>query len=84
MKCRRPPRSSLLSFGIDKGGSSHCRALYTCNIAILTGVVPAAAQLDRGSVTGTVLDSSGAAIAGARVSLRIRLNLNDPRDRIFL
>ena len=44
------------------------RALSPVLLALLT-VIPAAAQFDSASVLGTVRDSSGAAMAGAKVTL---------------
>ena len=46
----------------------HVRSLLA--MALLLSCWPAAAQLDRGTITGTVTDSSGAAIPGVRVSVR--------------
>ena len=48
----------------------NCRRLCVAlSIALVLHVVPAAAQLDRASLTGTVTDATGAVIVGAKVGV---------------
>lgn len=45
------------------------RVLLAAQVALLVCAVPALAQVDTGSILGTVTDSSGAAVSGASVTL---------------
>ncbi|HOK45321.1 MAG TPA: carboxypeptidase-like regulatory domain-containing protein, partial [Bryobacteraceae bacterium] len=54
----------------DVRNVSTLRKLITVTILTVLIAVSAVAQLNRGTITGTVTDSTGAVIAGARIQAR--------------
>jgi len=49
--------------------ASTLRSLLAASVLLAFGVTPLMAQVDTGSITGTVSDSSGAVVSGAKVTL---------------
>jgi hypothetical protein len=69
----------IAGHGVFVSPSKYLRAVFVCvlTIALLTGLVPlASAQLTLGSITGTVIDPSGAVVSDATVkAINIATNL---------
>ena len=47
-----------------------CRAQFLCLFTVFMAVIVATAQTDRGTIVGTVKDSTNALLPGARVEVR--------------
>ena len=45
------------------------RSSFVLAVGVILSVLPLQAQVDTGSITGTVTDPSGAVVSGARITL---------------